>query len=50
TITVAGANATTTYTWSVPAGATIVSGQGTATILVQFGTASGNVSVTIGNE
>jgi hypothetical protein len=34
-----------TYTWSVPAGATIVSGQGTHSIVVNFGTASGNVSL-----
>lgn len=49
-IVVAGANATTTYTWSVPAGATILSGQGTATVLVRFGSSGGNVSVTIANE
>jgi len=36
----------TTYTWTVPAGATIVSGQGTNQITVNFGTVSGNVSVT----
>jgi poly(hydroxyalkanoate) depolymerase family esterase len=34
-----------TYQWTVPAGATIVSGQGTNSITVNFGTASGNVSV-----
>lgn len=49
-IVVAGANATTTYTWSVPAGATILSGQGTSTILVRFSTSGGSVSVTIANE
>ncbi|MFN8334482.1 MAG: hypothetical protein U0U09_05090 [Cyclobacteriaceae bacterium] len=49
-IAVAGANATTTYTWSVPAGATILSGQGTSTILVRFAGTGGNVSVTIANE
>lgn len=49
-IAVAGANATTTYTWSVPAGASILSGQGTATVLVRFGSSGGNISVTIANE
>lgn len=34
-----------TYTWTVPAGATIVSGQGTNSINVTFGTTGGNVSV-----
>ena len=34
-----------TYTWSVPAGATIVSGQGTNTIVVSFGSTGGTVSV-----
>jgi hypothetical protein len=35
------------YTWTVPAGATITSGQGTNSIVVNFGTASsGNVVVT----
>ena len=35
----------TGYTWTVPAGATITSGQGTSQITVNFGTAGGNVSV-----
>ena len=34
----------TNVTWTVPAGATIVSGQGTNSIVVDFGTTSGNVS------
>ncbi len=34
------------YQWSVPAGATITAGQGTATITVTWGSTSGNVSVT----
>ncbi|MGN6648378.1 MAG: T9SS type A sorting domain-containing protein, partial [Cytophaga sp.] len=34
-----------TYTWSVPAGATIVSGQGTNSIVVDFGSSSGNVTL-----
>jgi hypothetical protein len=35
----------TTYTWTVPTGANIVSGQGTQSITVNFGTTSGNVTV-----
>ncbi len=35
-----------TYTWTVPAGATIASGQGTNSITVNFGTHSGDVSIT----
>ncbi|HZY79429.1 MAG TPA: hypothetical protein VFE50_07900 [Cyclobacteriaceae bacterium] len=49
-IAVTGATPTTTYAWSVPGGASIVSGQGTATILVSFGSANGNVAVTVANE
>ncbi len=48
-ITVAGANAETTYTWSVPVGASITSGQGTNNILVTFGTTAGNISVDVAN-
>lgn len=39
---VAGA---TSYTWTVPSQATITSGQGTASIVVNFGTKAGNVTV-----
>ncbi len=42
--------ASTTYTWTVPAGASITSGQGTNQITVNFGSASGNVSVTETNS
>jgi len=34
-----------TYTWTVPAGAAILSGQGTHSIVVNFGTSSGYVTV-----
>lgn len=34
-----------TYSWTVPAGVTIVSGQGTNSITVNFGTNSGNITV-----
>lgn len=45
---IAGANA---YTWSIPAGATFVSGQGTSSISVDFGTsAGGNVEVVASGE
>ena len=40
--TVAGA---TSYTWTVPAGATVASGQGTRSITVDFGSSAGMVSV-----
>ncbi len=44
-------NGATTYTWTVPAGATIASGQGTNTITVDYGCAAsnGNISVIAGN-
>jgi hypothetical protein len=44
---VAGA---TSYTWTVPAGSTINSGQGTTSINVTFASASGNISVTADNS
>ncbi|MFN3405534.1 MAG: T9SS type A sorting domain-containing protein, partial [Cytophagaceae bacterium] len=40
----------TTYTWSVPAGATIVSGQGTNEIVVDFGVTGGEVTLEASNE
>lgn len=39
-----------TYTWSVPADASILSGQGTTSIQVDFGTTSGVVSVAVGTS
>ena len=39
----------TSYTWSVPSGFTITSGQGTSSIQVTPGSANGNISVTAGN-
>lgn len=39
----------TNYNWVVPAGASILSGQGTASILVQWGATGGNVTVTTSN-
>ncbi|MFH0865240.1 MAG: hypothetical protein V1904_03545 [Bacteroidota bacterium] len=42
----------TSYTWSVPVGCTITSGQGTNSIKVDYGctAVSGNISVTAGNS
>jgi hypothetical protein len=39
-----------TYNWTVPAGATINSGQGTNAINANWGTTAGNVSVTASNS
>ncbi len=39
----------TSYTWSVPSGSVINSGQGTTAVNVTFGTSSGNISVTADN-
>ncbi|NVO20895.1 MAG: hypothetical protein HXX13_14440 [Bacteroidetes bacterium] len=40
----------TTYTWSVPAGWSITSGQGTVSISVTAGASGGTISVTAGND
>ncbi len=42
---IAAVTGATSYTWAVPAGAAIASGQGTNSITVNFGTTAGNVSV-----
>jgi hypothetical protein len=39
-----------TYTWTVPSGAVITAGQGTASITVKFGTSNGNVTVRANNS
>ena len=49
-ITVSGATASSIYVWTVPAGSTITSGQGTPSIVVTFGGTNGNVGVAISNE
>jgi poly(3-hydroxybutyrate) depolymerase len=46
TYSIPSVNPASTYVWSVPAGATIVSGQGTNSIKVNFGTSGGTVQVT----
>jgi hypothetical protein len=40
--TVSGSNS---YNWTVPAGSTIISGQGSSSIAVNFGSTSGNITV-----
>lgn len=40
----------TTYTWTVPSGATITSGQGTTSITVNYGSNSGDITVTADNS
>jgi hypothetical protein len=40
----------TSYVWTIPAGATIVSGQGTNAIMVNFGASGGSVCVTANND
>ncbi|MCX6273826.1 MAG: T9SS type A sorting domain-containing protein [Bacteroidetes bacterium] len=35
----------TSYTWTVPTGATVVTGQGTVSVTIHFGTSSGSVKV-----
>ena len=49
TYTISPVQDATSYTWSVPTGATITSGQGTTSISVDFGSSSGNISVTASN-
>ena len=40
----------TSYTWTVPTGATITFGQGTTLIIINCGTIAGNISVTASNS
>ena len=47
--TIAAVTGATTYTWTVPGGATIVSGQGTTSIKISYGTAGGSVTVKASN-
>src|SRR5262249_42486790 len=49
TFSVSAVTGATNYEWSVPAGSTITSGQGTISINVTFGTHSGEVCVTAVN-
>ena len=46
---IAAVNGASSYNWTVPSGSTIASGQGTASITVNFPTTNGNVCVTASN-
>lgn len=50
TYTISSVVGATGYTWTVPSGSTITSGQGTTSINVTFGSTSGNISVTADNN
>jgi hypothetical protein len=50
TFSISAVSGATGYTWTVPSGATINSGQGTTSINATMGTSSGNVSVTASNS
>ncbi|GAA4444957.1 hypothetical protein GCM10023188_47510 [Pontibacter saemangeumensis] len=50
TYSVAAVTGATGYTWTLPAGWEIISGEGTAQVRVQVGTASGNIAVTADNS
>jgi hypothetical protein len=50
TYTIAAVPSATSYSWTVPSGATITAGQGTTSITVNWGATSGNVCVTAINS
>ncbi|MFY9309826.1 MAG: fibrinogen-like YCDxxxxGGGW domain-containing protein [Bacteroidia bacterium] len=50
TFSISAVTDATSYTWTVPAGASITAGQGTTSITVTFGTTAGNISVTADNS
>ncbi|MFP4459288.1 MAG: hypothetical protein ACLFSQ_06855 [Candidatus Zixiibacteriota bacterium] len=50
TYSIASVDEATDYTWTLPSGATIASGDGTASIDVDFGTASGDICVNASNS
>ena len=47
TFSVAAAIGATSYTWTVPAGATIVSGQGTNSVVVNYNSLTGNQTIKV---
>ena len=49
-VVVNGGTQNQTFLWSVPAGASVISGQGTASVLIQFGNTAGNVRVDVTND
>ncbi|MBK6641176.1 MAG: hypothetical protein IPG39_07995 [Bacteroidetes bacterium] len=50
TYSIAAMFGASSYTWVVPAGSSIIAGQGTASIIVDWGTTSGLVTVTATNS
>jgi len=49
TYSISSVSGATSYTWTVPSGASIASGQGTTGITVDFGASSGDICVTADN-
>ncbi len=49
TYSITAVSGATLYTWSVPPGSVVTSGQGTVSITITAGSTSGNISVTAGN-
>lgn len=50
TYSISPVSGASSYTWTVPPGATIISGQGSVSIVVDFGASSGNIGVTASNS
>lgn len=50
TLTIPAVSGATSYTWTIPLGATLISGQGTTTLIIDFGINSGTVAVTADND
>jgi hypothetical protein len=50
TYSISGTSGATSYNWTVPYGSTILSGQGTTSIFLYFGTVGGLISVNASNE
>ncbi len=49
TYSISAVDGATSYTWTVPSGASVASGQGTTNITVNFGTSSGDICVSADN-
>ncbi|MEQ9412719.1 MAG: hypothetical protein RIF39_02745, partial [Cyclobacteriaceae bacterium] len=49
-VVVNGGTQNQTFLWTVPVGASVISGQGTSSVLVQFGNTAGNVRVDVTND
>ena len=50
TYSISAVSGATSYTWTVPSGASVTSGQGTTSVTVDFATSAGNVCVTASNS